>query len=235
MLPATSIQHDDCASSTPPSEASGSSSENSRKKRKSRCGSVFRSWQFHFVIKTDLCHGPTAAEKDKLLREHLSARTGHYRPFSISGVVVFCDRSLYSQPPDSDGLISIEVIGYVQANNTVTQTTMKKWMDSATWKPVEGGLTSNKEYMSNMRRFQDPNDEWTRLMLYGNIGANNVTRSEEKAAKRQALADITDRAPSRPASDTSSSRGSASTGAFLSGTRLLLAHPPRPAILKVLA
>jgi hypothetical protein len=90
---------------------------------------------------------------------------------------------------------------------------MKKWMDSATWKPVPGGLTSDKEYMSNTRRFQDPNDEWTRLVLFGSIGANNLGRSEEKAAKRQALGDITNRAPSRPASDTSSSRGSASTGA----------------------
>jgi hypothetical protein len=187
MLSATSVEDDDCASSTPPSEASGSSSENSRKKRKSRCGSVFRAWQFHFVIKTDLCHGPTAVEKEKLLREHLSARTGHDRPFSISGVVVFCDRSLFSQPPDSDGLVSIEVLGYVQVNNTVPLSTMKKWMDSATWKQVPGGLTSDKEYMSNMRRIQDPNDEWTRIMLFGSIGANNFTRSEEKAAKRQAF------------------------------------------------
>jgi hypothetical protein len=123
------------------------------KKRKSRCGSVFRAWLFHFVIKTDLCDGPTAVEKEKLLREHLRARTGHDRPLSIIGVEVSCNRSLFSQPPDNDGLVSIEVLGYVQANKTVTQTTMKKWMDSATWKPVEGGLTSDKEYMSNMRRF----------------------------------------------------------------------------------
>jgi hypothetical protein len=59
--------------------------------------------------------------------------------------------------------------------------------------------------MSNMRRFQDPNDEWTRLVLFGSIRANNVGRSEDKAAKRQAMGDITNRAPSRPASDTSSS------------------------------
>ena len=83
------------------------------------------------------------------------------------------------------------MLGYVHVKNATPQSTMKKWIDSATWQPVPGGLTSDKEYMSNMRRFQDPDDEWTRLMLFGSIGANNVGRSEEKAAKRQALHDIT--------------------------------------------
>ena len=144
MLAATSVEDDDCASITPPSEASGSSSENSRKKRKSRCGSVFRAWQFHFVIKTDLCHGPTTVEKEKLLREHLSARTGNTQPHSVTGVVVFCNRLLFSQPPDSDGLVSIVVHGYVQAGHAKPQSTMKKWIDSATWKEVPGGLLDQR-------------------------------------------------------------------------------------------
>jgi hypothetical protein len=127
-------------------------------------------------------------EKEKILTEHLRARTGHTRSLCIIGVAVFCDRSLFSQPLDSDGLVSIEVLGYVQANNTTPPlSTMLKWIESATWKPVEGGLTSDNENMSNMRRLQDPNDEWTRLMLFRSIGANNVGRSEEKDAKRQAL------------------------------------------------
>ena len=123
MLPASSVEDDNFAAITSPSEldseASGSSSANLRNKRKSRIGSVFRAWQFHFMIKIDLRDGTTAAEKEK--------------------------RS------------------------------MKKWIDSATWKTVLGGLTSDNEYMSNMRRFQDPNDKWTRRMLFGSIGANNVS------------------------------------------------------------
>ncbi len=179
---------------------------------------MFRAFRFRLVIKTDLCDGTTAVEKQKLLTEHLRARTGHTQPHCITGLAVFCDGSLFSQPPDNDGLVLIEVHGYVQANNATPLSTMKRWIDSDTWIPVEGGLTSDREYMSNMHRFQDPNDEWTRLMLFGCFGANNVTRSEMKAAKRQALGDITNRAPSRPASETSSSetsssRGSASTGA----------------------
>jgi hypothetical protein len=152
---------------------------------------VFRAWQFHFIIKTDLRDGTTAVEKEKLLREHLSTRIGHDRPFSIIGVVVFCDQLLFSQQPNSDGLVSIEVLDYVQASQTKTLSTMnlKKWMDSATWKPVPGGLTSNNEYMSkqsNIRRFEDSNDEWTRLKIFGDIGANthNAGRAADKAARK---------------------------------------------------
>jgi hypothetical protein len=112
------------------------------------------------MIKTDLCHGITAAEKVELLREHLSAaRTGHNRPLCIIGVVVFCDRLLFSRPPDSDGLVSIQVLVYVQANSSTPLSTMKKWIDSVTWQPVPGGLMRNNEYMSNMHRFPDPNDD----------------------------------------------------------------------------
>lgn len=184
MLSSTSVNEDGCFAIISPSEASGSSSADLHTKRKSMRSSVFRAWQFHCIIKTDLCYGTTAAEKEKILTEHLRARTGHTRPLSILGVVVFCDRSLLSQPPDSDGLVSIEVLGYVQANNTKPLSTMKKWIDCATWKPVLGGLTSDNEYMSNMRRFEDPNDEWTRLVVYGSIGANNVGRTAEKAARK---------------------------------------------------
>jgi hypothetical protein len=187
MLSAASVEDDDCASITPPSEAtqaSGSSSANSRNIKKSRIGSVFKAWQFHFMIKTDLRDGTTAAEKEKLLTKHLSARTGDTRPFSIIGMVVFCDPSLFSQPPDSDGLVSIELFGYVQAKSATPLSTMKNWIDSATWKPVQGGLTSDDEYMSNMRRFEDPDDQWTRLLVYGSIGANNVGRAAEKAARK---------------------------------------------------
>ncbi len=61
------------------------------------------------MVKADLCHGSTAVEKEKLLREQLSARTKKNRPLIVNGVVVFCNRLLFSQPPDSDGLVSIEV------------------------------------------------------------------------------------------------------------------------------
>ena len=106
-------------------------------------------------------------------------------PDCVTGVVVFCDASLFSQPPGSDGLVSIEMLGYVQARAT-RLSTLNKWVDSATWNPVPGGLTSDDEYMSNMRRFQDPNDEWTRFLVFGSIGANNTGRLMERAARQVA-------------------------------------------------
>ena len=84
------------------------------------------------MIRADLCHGKTAAEKAKLLKEHLSARTGNTRPLCVTGFVVFCDESLFSLPSGSDVLVSIEVFGYVQASHATPQSTMKKWIDSAT-------------------------------------------------------------------------------------------------------
>ena len=105
-------------------------------------------------------------------------------------MVVFCDRSLFSQlePPDSDGLVSIEMFGYVQARHATRLSTMKRWVESATWKPVPGGLTSDDEYMSNMRRFEDPNDEWTRFLVFGSIRANtsNTGRLIARAARQVA-------------------------------------------------
>jgi hypothetical protein len=51
------------------------------------------------MIRADLRHGttlPTAVEKAKLLKEHLSARIGNTMPLCVIGVVVFCDKSLLS-------------------------------------------------------------------------------------------------------------------------------------------
>ena len=141
---------------------------------------MFKSWSFRLTVKADFCHGATAEEKGKLLTEHLRTRTGHTRPSSVTCVAVFCDKLLFSVPPDSAGLVSIEVQGYVQAIQGKQLSTMQKWIDSATWKPVPGGLSSDDEYQTNMRKFNDPNDSMTRLMVYGRVGANNAGRAAEK-------------------------------------------------------
>ena len=146
----------------------------------------FRAWRFQLMVRANLCNASTAVEKGTLLLEHLSLSTGHTKPHCVTGVVVFCNRSLFSQPPESDGLVSIEMLGYVQARHATRISTMKKWVASATWKPVQGGLTSDDEYMSNMRRFEDPNDEWTRFLVFGSIGANNTGRLMARASRQVA-------------------------------------------------
>jgi hypothetical protein len=173
-----------CSSMMSTSELRGPSSTNSRKKRKSMSGSVFKAWSFQLQTKADLGHGTAADEKARLLTEHFRTRTRHTLPSSVTGGAVFFDGLLFSAPPDSAGLVSIELQGYVQARYSIPLSTVKKWIDSASWKPVPGGLTGDDEYMSNMRRFEDPDDQWTRLMLFGSIGANNAGRAAEKATRK---------------------------------------------------
>ncbi len=156
----------------------------SSRKIKSNCGSVFKALHFQLMIKANLRDGSNPVSKGNLLREHLMARTGYSRPNSILGVVVVCDRSLFLVPPDSDGLVSIELLGYTQAKDATPHSTMTKWFDYVTWKPVPGGLTRDNAYMSNMRRSEDPHAEWARLLVFGDIGANYVGRLAEKNARK---------------------------------------------------
>ena len=139
------------------------------------------------MLKADLRNGSNAVEKGKLLKEHLSDRTGHSMPKSVIGVVVFCDESQLLVLPDNHGLVTIELLGYVQAKDATPHSTMTKWLDSATWTPVPGGLTSDHAYMSNVHRSADPHAEWARLLVFGGIGANNVGRAAEKNARQVGL------------------------------------------------
>ena len=106
---------------------------------------------------------------------------------SVIGVVVFCDESQLLVLPDNHGLVSIELLGYVQAKDATPHSTMTKWLDFATWKPVPGGLTSDHPYMSSVHRSADPNADWARLLVLGCIGANNVGRAAEKNARKVGL------------------------------------------------
>ena len=128
----------------------------------------------------------TAGEKRTFLFEHLSVRTAHNRPTCVTSLTVFCDESHFSGPTDSAGLVSLEIQGYVQNQDAVSLTKMKNWIDLASWKPVPGGLVSDCDFKANMRRFQDPSDPWTRLTVFGRVGANNAGRIVRRNAEGQA-------------------------------------------------
>ena len=176
----------DCFSMMGTSEVSKPNSTNSNKKRKSMSGSVYKAWSFQLTIKADFgsCTAGTAGEKGELLTEHLKTRTGHGLPSSVTSMAVFFDELLCSVPPDDAGLVSIALQGYVQARYAIPLSTLKKWIHSASWKPVPGGLTSNIEFLTNMRKFEDPSDTWTQLMVFGKVGANNFGRSVERKAQQ---------------------------------------------------
>ena len=138
----SSISNNDergCSSMMSTSELRRPSSTNSSKKRKSMSGSVFKAWSFQLQTKADLGHGTAADEKARLLTEHFRTRTRHTLPSSVTGGAVFFDGLLFSAPPDSAGLVSIELQGYVQARYSIPLSTVKKWIDSASWKPVPDG------------------------------------------------------------------------------------------------
>ncbi len=137
-------------------------------------------------VNADLCHCTTdSEEKGKLLIKHLhhDTRTRPAMPTSITCVSAFCDESLFSVPPESAGLVSIVVQGYVQTQHATVPSTMKKWIDSATLEPVPGGLTSINEYLTNMSRFNDPTDSITRL-IPASLDASGQTRTAEGRARQ---------------------------------------------------
>jgi hypothetical protein len=71
----------------------------------------FRAWSFQLTIKADFAG---AVDKEKRLKEHISERTTINRPFCVTSQIAFYDTSLLSAVPDSDGLVSIALHGFVQ-------------------------------------------------------------------------------------------------------------------------
>ena len=154
-------------------------------KRKSRSGILFRAWSFQMSVKIEFSPASsTAGEKRRFLFYHLSLRTGHNRPHCVTCLTVFCDESHFSGHTDSEGLVSLEIQGYVQNSKTVPLSTMQTWIRSASWKPVPGGLMSDAGFKANMRRFDDQSDTWTRLTIFGGVGANNAGRNAEGQVRK---------------------------------------------------
>ena len=165
----------------PPSVDSSTSLE----RKRSRSGILFRAWSFQMSVKIDFSPASsTAGKKRTILFEHLNLRTGHEMPHIVRSFTVFCDESHFSGHTDSEGLVSLEIQGYVQTEKSVPLTTMQTWMGSASWKPVPGGLMSDAGFKANMRRFDDQSDTWTRLTVFGIVGANNAGRNAEGQARK---------------------------------------------------
>ncbi len=93
-------------------------------------------------VQTDFSHASTAEEKRKILQQHLSLSTGHGMPKCVTCVAVFCDELHF---PGLSDVVLVEIQGYVQTKNTVTLTTMQRWINSASWKPVPRGLMSDDD------------------------------------------------------------------------------------------
>ena len=154
-------------------------------KRKTRSGILFRAWSFQMSVKINFSPASsTAGEKRRFLFEHLSHSTGHNRPSCVTCLTVFSDKSHFSGHTDSEGLVSLKIQGYVQTKNSVPLTTMEKWIGSASWKPLPGGLMSDDDFIANMRRYENQYDSWTQLTVFGSVGANNAGRIAKGQARK---------------------------------------------------
>jgi hypothetical protein len=114
------------------------------KPRRCRIGTLFRAWSFQVTVKADLSQGASTQDKARLLTEHLSNRTAHSINTSFTSASIFCDEYQLSGQPDSNGLVSILIRGYVQTKQATPISTMQKFFNDASWKPVPGGLAAVK-------------------------------------------------------------------------------------------
>ena len=76
----------------------------------------FKAWSFRLTFKADFA---SAVDKGKCLQEHISERIVHGRPQSVTSQIAFYDATLLSGVPDSDGLVSIALRGYVQTETAL--------------------------------------------------------------------------------------------------------------------
>ena len=130
-----------------------------KRKSRSKSGTHFRAWSFQMRVQANLSPASsTAGEMRRFLFYHLSLRTAHNRPNCVTSLTVFCDESHFSGHTDSAGLVSLEIHGYVQTKDAVSLTTMEKWIGSASWKPLPGGLMSDDHFIANMRRYENQYD-----------------------------------------------------------------------------
>ena len=134
------------------------------------------------TVKANLLHGKTTPEKRMIIRvvtALLSNRAAAEKPFSVTLISTFCNESELSGEPDSNGLVSIEVYGYVQTKNATPISTVQKLIESASWKPVTvpGGLMSDRD-------FNNISESCALLYLFGKIGLNNAGREEARSARK---------------------------------------------------
>jgi hypothetical protein len=114
----------------------------------SNCAPKIRAWSFLLTNKADFAG---AVDQGQRLKEHISVRTVAERPWYVTLQIAFYDTSLLSAVPDSDGLVSIALHGYVQTENGTRVSTIQKWIRMRLLKPKTRGLASIKKECDQSR------------------------------------------------------------------------------------
>ena len=108
-------------------------------------------WKFLDAIQADVLAGEFEARKRRLI-EHFRTRTAPDLSRCVLSITIFADLKplVLAQPqPFETPTVSISIIGYVQTNPS-RKATIFKWIPSATWGPVPGGLYSNGDFRADM-------------------------------------------------------------------------------------
>ena len=169
---ASDSEHELCDEASSNNPALMSRSESQRKS-----SMKFRSWSFLLTVDVNLSSCSTTQQKRRLLTDKISDSAAAEKPFSVTSISTFCNESHLSGEPDSNGLVSIEVYGFVQTKNGTPISTMQKLIESASWKPVPGGLMSDRD-------FKKIRESYALLYQFGVIGLNNAGREEARIARK---------------------------------------------------
>ena len=148
----------------------------------------FCSWSFHLTFSADstALNGGRATgcvtiqDRQTFLRAHIKSRFENAMPAFVTFVTAFHDTSVISGVISEGVSIFISLCGYVQTRTCCEITTMQKWIPSALWNAVRGGLASDSEFRADVTRSEDPNDQWTQMIVFGSLSLNNQARSEKK-------------------------------------------------------
>ena len=168
---ASDREHEDC------DEVSSNGSALISRPKRQKSSIYFRAWSCQLTVTANFLAGTSTQERRKLLTELLANRAADEKPLSVTSISTFCNESQLSGEPDSNGLVSIEVYGYVQTKNATPISTMQKLIESASWKPVPGGLMSDRD-------FKKISESCALLYLFGKIGLNNAGREEARIARK---------------------------------------------------
>ena len=143
----------------------------------------FMSWRFLDTIQADVLAGEFEDRKRQLI-EHFRTRTTPDRPICVLSVTIFADlKPLILALPNENPTVSIAITGYVQTKPS-SQSRMTKWIPSATWDPVPGGLCSNGEFLADMDRLNDLTLSWYKLPIFGELGLNNRGRTAARDKRK---------------------------------------------------
>ncbi len=63
-------------------------------------------------------------------------------------------------------------------------TALMKWIEEADWTAIPGGLAEDKDFKNNMQRFDDTDDAWTLLIIFGSVWMNNHGCEAQKNARK---------------------------------------------------